>query len=68
LSTRLLTRARAAHAASAKRGLTTAEVDAQRARFGPNDVLEQRRHPWRALVAVTARDPMLWFLIVTSGL
>jgi Ca2+-transporting ATPase len=68
MATRFLTQARALHGASSETGLTDGEVAAQRARFGPNDVLEQRRHPWWETAADTARDPMLWFLVVTSAL
>lgn len=49
-------------------GLASAAVAVQRARYGRNDVVERPPHPWWGLAADTARDPMLWFLVVTSGL
>ncbi len=49
-------------------GITTGEVAPRRARYGANDVVEAVPHPWRALATDTARDPMLWFLVVTSAI
>ena len=49
-------------------GLAAAEVAVRRKRYGGNDIVAVRRHPWRALAADTVRDPMLWFLVATSGL
>ncbi|MEO6030214.1 MAG: cation-transporting P-type ATPase [Candidatus Binatia bacterium] len=54
--------------ASPECGLTTSEAERLRSLHGPNDVVETTRHPWRGLVADTARDPMLWFLVATSVL
>lgn len=49
-------------------GLTTPGVDARRRRHGSNDVVEAAAHAWRDLLRDTATDPMLWFLLGTSGL
>ena len=49
-------------------GLSSAAVDARRRRYGSNDVVEAAAHPWRDLLRATAADPMLWFLLGTSGL
>lgn len=51
----------------AGRGLSAAEVQAQRG-FGFNDIVAQAQSGWRVVARDTARDPMLWFLLVTSGL
>ena len=52
----------------ADRGLTSAEVRDRLARYGPNDIIELAGTPWWDLVRDTARDPMIWFLLVTSVL
>lgn len=44
-------------------GLNPSEVDAQRDRFGANDILEVAGNPWLELFWDTAKDPMIWFLI-----
>lgn len=43
-------------------GLLSAEVEAQRARFGPNDILAVAENPWFLLARNTLKDPMLWLL------
>jgi Ca2+-transporting ATPase len=48
------------------RGLTDEDVRARRAAYGENQILEPRRGRWIGLVAVTATDPMMWFLLGTS--
>lgn len=48
---------------SRESGLTEAEVSAQRARHGSNDIVEMTRHPWLEIALDTARDPMIWFLL-----
>ena len=53
---------------TASSGLTSPEVAVRRAQYGPNDVVAATPHAWWALAADTARDPMLWFLVVTSAL
>ncbi len=37
-------------------------------RFGPNDIIEAPPGRWRDLLAESASDPMLWFLIAASML
>ncbi|ABI60486.1 cation-translocating P-type ATPase [Nitrosomonas eutropha] len=49
-------------------GLSAAEVQAQRARYGTNNVLGVAPGGWRELLRDTLKDPMLWFLIGTSAL
>jgi len=49
------------------RGLSTEAVDAQR-RHGFNDIVAQSASGWRDVARDTARDPMLWFLVLTAGL
>jgi Ca2+-transporting ATPase len=50
------------------KGLTSGEAEARRRRFGANHVVEPRHRRWRELVLDTVADPMLWFLVATSGL
>ncbi|MBK6769730.1 MAG: cation-transporting P-type ATPase [Ardenticatenales bacterium] len=49
-------------------GLTEHEAAERLGEFGPNDIVEAPSHPWRALIADTAKDPMLWFFSATAGL
>ena len=49
-------------------GLSLAEVEDRRLRFGLNQIVERRPGGWRAILKDTARDPMLWFLLGTGGL
>jgi len=49
-------------------GLTDADAARRRAQYGRNDIVAARRRPWWELAKETARDPMLWFLALTSGL
>jgi Ca2+-transporting ATPase len=48
-------------------GLSAAQVDAQRS-FGFNDIVAQADSGWLVVARDTARDPMLWFLVLTAGL
>lgn len=48
-------------------GLSAAQVEAQR-RHGYNDIVAQAASGWRVVARDTARDPMLWFLVLTAGL
>ncbi|QDE90508.1 haloacid dehalogenase [Myxococcus xanthus] len=50
------------------RGLDTDEVSERRARYGRNAVLAQSHRSWLHVLGETAGDPMLWFLVGTSGL
>lgn len=48
-------------------GLTSAQVAAQR-RHGFNDIVPPTASGWLVVARDTARDPMLWFLVLTAGL
>jgi Ca2+-transporting ATPase len=50
------------------RGLTAGEVASRRQRYGFNDIVGQGGSRWRDLARDTVRDPMIWFLLGTSGL
>ena len=47
-------------------GLLREQVDSQRARYGANDIITPVSSSWRALLRDTLRDPMVWFLAITS--
>ena len=49
-------------------GLSSNEVAAQQRSCGLNVIVPQETHRWRAILRDTARDPMLWFLVLTAGL
>ena len=49
-------------------GLSDGEVQKLRATYGSNDIAEKPPANWRKLARDTAADPMIWFLILTSGL
>ena len=49
-------------------GLTAQAVAARSARYGQNQILEAAAGGWVALLRDTVKDPMLWFLVATSGL
>ena len=49
-------------------GLTSAAARDRVGTFGPNDIVEVTRNPWRAIVRETTRDPMIWFLVGTGAL
>ena len=49
-------------------GLTPSEAAARLQRFGPNRIVETGALGWAAVMKDTLRDPMLWFLLSTSGL
>ncbi|XXF81422.1 cation-transporting P-type ATPase [Myxococcaceae bacterium GXIMD 01537] len=50
------------------RGLDAGEVRERRARYGPNDVLARTHRTALQVLRETVGDPMLWFLVGTSGL
>jgi Ca2+-transporting ATPase len=54
-------------AAAGDQGLTSAQVQAQRV-HGFNDIVPPQASGCRVIARDTARDPMLWFLLLTSGL
>ena len=49
-------------------GLQTEEVSRRLARFGPNNIVEAAPSGWRQILRDSLTDPMIWFLLVTSGL
>ena len=49
-------------------GLTDSEVERRRGTYGSNDIAEKPPATWRKLARDTAADPMIWFLVLTSGL
>jgi Ca2+-transporting ATPase len=48
-------------------GLSRAQVEVQRI-HGFNDIVAQAAGGWLVVARDTARDPMLWFLLLTAGL
>ena len=52
---------------SGDEGLSSAQVEAQRA-DGFNDIVAHAASGWLVVARDTARDPMLWFLVLTAGL
>ena len=48
-------------------GLSAAQVEAQRT-HGFNDIVPQAASGWLVVARDTARDPMLWFLVLTAAL
>jgi Ca2+-transporting ATPase len=53
---------------AADRGLTSAEAEEHRRRYGSNDILKDRHTGWDAVIRDTALDPMVWFLVATAVL
>lgn len=49
-----------------EQGLSDQEVSARRQRFGFNRIAERPPHSGAALARDTARDPMIWFLLLTG--
>ncbi|WP_105265471.1 cation-translocating P-type ATPase [Pseudoalteromonas sp. T1lg76] len=49
-------------------GLDDAEIMQRRMRYGDNRIAEQVSGGLWALIIDTIKDPMLWFLLITSGL
>ena len=49
-------------------GLTAHQVEARRACYGQNSILDAMPSGRFALVRETAKDPMLWFLLATSAI
>ena len=54
-------------ALAAGQGLRAEQVEGQRA-YGSNDIVAHAASGWRVVARDTARDPMLWFLVLTAGL
>ena len=63
-----LTIERVAGLVDGERGLSSAEAEARRRKYGTNDIVEVPGNPWGELFRETARDPMIWFLVGTAGL
>ncbi len=68
MTRRLLPTARLRGAFAPDGGLGEAAVAAARQRYGHNEILEVAESPWWRLLRDTAADPMIWFLLGTSGL
>lgn len=49
-------------------GLTASDIEALRARYGDNRIVEPPRHRFWHALRDAASDPMLWFLMVVSAL
>lgn len=49
-------------------GMSSEQVAAQRRSCGDNDIVPQTTSGWFSVARDTARDPMLWFLVVSAGL
>lgn len=56
------------HVPDAAEGLAADQVKARSAQYGQNLILEATSGGWIGLLQETAKDPMLWFLVATSGL
>jgi Ca2+-transporting ATPase len=52
----------------AAEGLAADQVEARSARYGQNLIVEATSGGWIGLLQETAKDPMLWFLVATSGI
>lgn len=68
MGTRNLPLERVAGLLNSDQSLTTAQVQERIRQYGVNDVIDAPPHPWRTLLRETAKDPMLWFFVATSGL
>lgn len=55
-------------ALGAGEGLDAGQVAAARQRHGFNDVVPHAAAGWKVVARDTARDPMLWFLLLTASL
>lgn len=51
-----------------QQGLDEGSVESRRNRFGANHIVDQAPGKWKELALETLRDPMLWFLIITSSI
>lgn len=49
-------------------GLGEPDAQARLRRYGPNQIIPRTTHGWATTLRDTLRDPMLWFLMVTSSL
>ncbi len=53
---------------SPQAGLRSEQVETRRQQYGDNEILEKPPSGWLDLIRDTLKDPMLWFLLGTSGL
>lgn len=49
-------------------GLSTQDAAERLGRFGPNDILSEKKSNWLGIIWDTAKDPMIWLLLFTSAL
>jgi Ca2+-transporting ATPase len=63
-----LTIERVAGLLDGERGLSSAEAEARRLKYGTNDIVEVPGSPWGELARETALDPMIRVLVSTAGL
>ncbi|ACL71252.1 cation-translocating P-type ATPase [Thioalkalivibrio sulfidiphilus] len=52
----------------AQAGLSGPEAESRLRRYGPNMIIPGTGRAWTVTLRDTLRDPMLWFLLATSGL
>ncbi len=67
MSRRHIPRERVASLPAGTQGLDTSQVERRRG-HGFNDIVAPASGGWLVVARDTARDPMLWFLLVTAGL
>ncbi|MBY0544107.1 MAG: cation-translocating P-type ATPase [Gammaproteobacteria bacterium] len=48
--------------------LNTTEIEKRKNQYGNNDIIRIHGNRWLTLLFDTISDPMIWFLIITSGL
>src|SRR5438128_8582496 len=48
--------------------LDDTEVETRRIQYGSNYIIEKRRNRCIEIISDTAKDPMIWFLIITAFL
>lgn len=46
--------------------LDSADIESSQTQYGFNDIVENHANRWMELAKDTAKDPMIWFLIITS--
>src|SRR3990167_7648522 len=46
--------------------LNTIEVEKHRIQYGENEIVDVKNNQWLELIIETAKDPMIWFLIMVS--
>ncbi|WP_374639637.1 cation-translocating P-type ATPase [Hydrogenophaga sp.] len=68
MSQRQIPKDRIPDSTTANQGLTPDQVIAAQRTFGFNDIIAQTAGNWRDIARDTARDPMLWFLVLSAAL